>query len=103
RPLTNGAGIPAELPMVSCSSEATVRLPYRGLLLGSQASGIPTTTYRPMAARKQPKYLTLPGAGLTRMAYPAAHTSPETTAKTARFWVRSDRYATTRYAMAPRA
>src|SRR5699024_6576471 len=52
---TNGAGIPAELPIVSCRPVATVRLPYRGLLLGSHASGRPTTTYRPIATRKQPK------------------------------------------------
>lgn len=48
-----GAIIPAAFPRVSCIPLATARLPYRGQLLGSHASGIPTQMYNPAATRKQ--------------------------------------------------
>ncbi len=55
RILTNGAMIPAVLPIVNCMPVAVVRLPYRGWLRGSQLRGIPTQVYRPSETRKQPK------------------------------------------------
>ena len=46
-----GVMIPDAFPIVSCIPLAVVRLPYRGLLLGSHASGRPTTTYSPVATK----------------------------------------------------
>jgi hypothetical protein len=45
-----GAGIPADLLMMSYRPIATVRFPYRGLLLESQARGKPT--HEPTGIRK---------------------------------------------------
>jgi hypothetical protein len=39
-----GAMMPEQLPKVSWMPDATVLLPKRGLLLASQASGMPTQT-----------------------------------------------------------
>lgn len=50
-------------PIVSWSPFAVVRLPYRGVLAGSQLYGSPTITYRPIAQRKHAKYFT-PGVVL---------------------------------------
>jgi hypothetical protein len=42
--LTKGAIMPEQFPIVNCNPEAVVLLPYRGLFVGNQASGIPTAT-----------------------------------------------------------
>lgn len=52
--LTKADMIPAQFPMLNCNPVALVRLPYRGRLVGSHASGNPTHTYKPIATRKHP-------------------------------------------------
>ena len=67
-----GVMIPDAFPIVNCIPLAVVRLPYRGLLLGSHASGRPTTTYSPVATKmalgreKKKPALAIPNPGRAR-------------------------------------
>lgn len=94
--LRNGAITPLEFPMVNCKPVAVVLFPYRGLFAGNQARGMPTTTYKPRAIRKQPKYLTPLLEFDMRMPYPTTEITPKMTLYRPLFCCKSDKRAATR-------